>query len=51
MNVAEDVVDQLRANVLPLRFELRQIARQRIEKLLGLAGELLSRAIVVASHR
>src|SRR5205807_7875997 len=50
VDLAEDLVDQLRPDVLTLRLELDQVARQSVEQLLGFAGELFPCAIVFFGH-
>src|SRR5439155_20314651 len=50
VDLAEDLVDELRPDVLPLRLEVDEVARQRVEELLGFASELVSRPIVFFAH-
>src|SRR5262249_32865386 len=50
VHLAEDLVDELGADVLALRFELGEVARKSIEQFFRLARELLSCAIVFLSH-
>ena len=50
VHVPKDLVDKLGPHVLTLSLEMHQVSRQRVENLLGFAGEFLASAIVVSGH-